>query len=193
MPVREADVMTTSQSIPPRSPTQHRHPLRLTLADAFGQGPLDGAWWPQGRDLQTEAADLIDNFPAIRGRIDHIVYSAPDWSPAGRRIKAARGSIKAGSFPGDDTHVILLSMAGRHLLRLLVVPPNTPQTDAHFMLDRAATHANLDDAITLLYGDDDVDPSDIWVDDGGAFWDPDPIAPSYRRSHDADPFKAMRN
>jgi hypothetical protein len=47
------------------------------------------------------------------------------------------------------------------------------------MMKRAATHANLHDAITLFYGDDDVEPSDIWVDDGDAFWHPDTIAPSY--------------
>lgn len=180
--------MTTSLSTLPRTPApQDRSPVRLTLADAFGHGPLDGAWWPHTRDLQTEAAQLIDGFPAIRGRIDHIVYSRPDWDTTSRRIKVERGTIKAGSFPRDDTHVILLSMAGKHLLRLLVVPPDTPHADAQVMLTRAATRTNRDDALTLLQDDDDVDvaPSDIWIDDGGAYWEPHPIAPSYRTRHDA--------
>ena len=179
--------MTTSLSILPRTPApQDRSPVRLTLADTFGHGPLDGAWWPQTRDLQTEAAQLIDGFPAIRGRIDHIVYSTPDWATTSSRIKVERGIIKAGSFPRDDTHVILLSMAGKHLLRLLVIAPDTPPADAEVMMNRAAARTNRDDALTLLRGHDDVDidPADIWTDDGGAYWDPHPVAPSYRTTHD---------
>ncbi len=59
-----------------------RAPLRLQLRDASASGQIDGAWWPQSRDLQIEAADLIDNFPAPAGRISRLLCSRPDWDNA---------------------------------------------------------------------------------------------------------------
>src|SRR3954447_397461 len=97
---READVMTTSNgSIPLR-----RIPLRLRMGEAPAPGGLQGGWWPQSRDLAVELADLVDHFLPERGRIVRATYSPPDWDPAPRRVPVARGYVKVGSFPRDDTH-----------------------------------------------------------------------------------------
>lgn len=157
-----------------------RAALRIAMTDAPGHGPLDGAWWPRSDDLQREVADLVDHFPS--GRIDHLVYSRPDWTNTAKRVRTRRGSIKVGSFPRDDTHVVLLSLASRRVLRVLVVPATTDTAGAHLMLDRAVEAGNLADADELLRTStgDRADAGDIWSDDGGNYWDPHPVAPSLR-------------
>ena len=176
--------MTTSDStLAPAPELQDRGPLRLTLAKELGEGPLDGAWWPRSRDLQTEAADLIDHFPPGRGRVYRLGYSTPDWAAPLRRIRVARGVTKAGSFPKDDTHVVRLAMSTRHVVHLLVVPPETSERDARILMDRAARASNLDDAVKLLHevaAHHGPEHAEIWHDDGGAYWDPHPVAPSHR-------------
>jgi hypothetical protein len=110
-------------------------PLRLTLRpDAANR--TDGSWWPRSRNLQTEAADLVDHFPVAVGRINRLLFSRPDWetatSPDGRgtrRIQARRGPVKVGSFPSDDTHLMVLTMASGQRLRLAVVPSDVDASE----------------------------------------------------------------
>lgn len=84
--------------------TNDRAPLRISINPSSSTRRLDGAWWPQSRDLQAEGADLIDNFPSNIGRPARLLFSPPDWDtepdrPSTRRIKAQRGFVKVGSFP----------------------------------------------------------------------------------------------
>jgi hypothetical protein len=126
-------VMTTS-------PTR---PLRLQLNPTPSPGSPDGAWWPWSRDLHTEAAGLVDHFPHAAGHINRLLYSRPDWDDAAadgrgvRRIVAARGPVKTGSFPRDDTHLMILTMATGQRLKLLVIPSDTEPGDGHRLLDAA--------------------------------------------------------
>lgn len=131
------------------SPPSQRMPLRLHLADE-AEGPLAGAWWPQSRDLQDEAADLVDHFPAEVGRINRLLYSRPDWDAAvvGRRgvhkIRAQRGPIKVGSFPSDDTHVMVLTLASGRRLKLAVIPSRLSPADGARRLEAAGADTGLD-------------------------------------------------
>ena len=155
--------MPTS-NVPTQPPT--RSFLRLRLATTPGQDRLDGGWWPQSRDLAVELADLVDNFPPEVGRIQRAVFSRPDWDTAPRRIPVARGSIKVGSFPKDDTHVILLKTGPNETLRILVVPPELTASEAEEALLAASTSGNAHSATSLLetvtdHTDGSVD--DHWV------------------------------
>jgi hypothetical protein len=120
--------VTTSPN-PPTTVAPPRTPLRLEL-DASSDS-RHGTWWPQSRDLQTEAADLVDNFPPHAGYIDRLLISRPDWDDSAtegrgvRRIQARRGPVKIGSFPGDDTHLTVLSMSTGERLNLEVIPSAT--------------------------------------------------------------------
>jgi len=114
MPTSQASIRTPTLTDAPSDAAEHGV-LRLELAHTFGNGPLDGAWWPHSSDLQQEVGDLVDHFP--RGRIDHLIYSRPDWAAPATRVRTARGSIKIGSFPRDDTHVVLLKLASRQVVR----------------------------------------------------------------------------
>ncbi len=138
--------MTTS----PRSPADStaiatRFPLRLEMRPAGVSGQVDGGWWPQSRDLRVEAADLVDHFPLDVGRINRLLFSRPDWDDGVvdgrglRRIHAARGPVKVGSFPGDDTHQMVLTMASGRQLRLLVIPSSADDSEAHRLLKASST------------------------------------------------------
>ncbi len=124
----------------PAPPAPDRVPLRFVARDRrASDAGLDGAWWPQSRDLQVEVADLLDHFPAEVGHVRRLLYSRPDWEldPSGawaRKVRARRGVVKVGSFPGDDTHLMVLLMATGARLRVLVVPSTAdPATAARAM------------------------------------------------------------
>jgi hypothetical protein len=117
-----------------------RVPLRLELRSSAVPGQVDGGWWPQSRELGIEAADLVDHFPSTAGRINRLLFSRPDWDDgvvAGhglRRIQAARGPVKVGSFPRDDTHEMILMMASGGQLRLTVVASDTDDSEGRRVL-----------------------------------------------------------
>jgi hypothetical protein len=150
--------------------------LRIRLDNSFQSGPLDGAWWPQSRDLQAEAADLVDHFPDLVGRIERLLFSRPDWDPATsapsmRRIQAGRGAVKVGSFPSDDTHIMVVKLSSGQRLRLLVIPSDTAPDQAASVMEQAADDRNTRPPTALL-GLSGPDQSGIgihaWNDDGGA-------------------------
>ncbi len=135
------------------------------MADQLGTHQLDGGWWPQSRDLAVELADLVTHFPVDKGRIVRAVVSPPDWDPAPRRIPVGRGYLKVGSFPRDDTHVILLSTADRTVLQVLVVPPGLTGEQGEEALTAAATAGNEHSATEVLREVTDQpahDPADRW-------------------------------
>ena len=155
--------MTTSYEPTPSTPT--RGPLRLRLSDRPGLDTLDGGWWPQSRDLAVELADLVDHFPAPLGRVQHAVYSPPDWDSAPRRVKVRDGHVELDAVPQDDTHVVLLRTSQRTTLRLLVVPPDFSDGQGAEALLAAATTGYAHSAGSLLEtvtNEFDVDPGDHW-------------------------------
>jgi hypothetical protein len=171
--------MTTSNILKPL----RRVPLRLRMAAHPGRGELDGGWWPQSRDLGVELADLVDHFPPEWGRILLATISPPDWDPAPRRIPVARGHVKVGSFPCDDTHLVLLKTADHPRLRVLVVPADMSSDQGDEALLAAATPGYAHTAACLLdtvSEHPDVNPEDHWSDDGGAWLGPHPVVPSLR-------------
>ena len=139
--------MTTSTAHPSPFRASARVPLRIQLDNGYRSGPLDGGWWPQSRDLATECRDLVDHFPHLVGRPSRLLFSRPDWEDGGeppvRRLPVASGVVKVGSFPGDDTHEMVLVMSSRERLRLLVVPHDVPAETAHRLLLEASGNAML--------------------------------------------------
>lgn len=171
--------MTASTSSPP----QTRLPLRLRLSDHPGQDRLDGGWWPQSRDLAVELADLVEHLPADLPRIQRALFSPPDWDDRPHRVPLAHGYLKAGSFPEDDTHLIELRTADHRTLHLLVVPAGFTHGQGEEALLASATPGNRHSAASLLtevLNGPDGNDRDRWSDEGGAWWDPAPLAPSFR-------------
>jgi hypothetical protein len=127
-----------------------RVPLRMQLRESSTAGNVGGAWWPQSRDLQVEAADLVDHFPEQVGHIDRLVFSRPDWDNpvvdghGVRRIRARRGPVKVGSFPSDDTQLMILLLATGRRVSLSVIASATDPVEAdrqlHALGNPDATH-----------------------------------------------------
>jgi hypothetical protein len=138
--------MATSSTITPSTTLRTPESLRLRLSGEVSPDGIGGSWWPRSRDLQREAADLVDHFPTSSGRISRMLFSRPDWDNSStdgrgvRSIRAARGAVKVGSFPRDDTHLMILTMSSGRRLKLLVIPSDTPDVEAEERL-RAATGA----------------------------------------------------
>jgi hypothetical protein len=108
----------------------------MQLAGPPASGPVSGVWWPQSRNLQVEAADLVDHFPDHVGHIDRLLFSRPDWDNSVvdgrgvRRIQARRGTVKVGSFPSDDTHLMILLLASGRRVSLTVIASATDPAEA---------------------------------------------------------------
>lgn len=143
---------------------------RLRLADAFDRAALDGAWWPRSRDLAVELPVLLDHLPDRVGRVVHAVVSPPDWDEVPRRVSRRGGQTKVGSYPRDDTHLLMLSTSTR-VLRLMVVPPGTGDDHARTLMVVASHAGNGYDAGELLAHDvDDMADESRWSDEGGQWW-----------------------
>ncbi|MEC9051213.1 MAG: DUF5994 family protein [Actinomycetota bacterium] len=149
--------MTTSPtgSTPSTLAPDERGALRLRIDHAVPVGGLDGAWWPRSRDLARESVDLVDHFPADVGRISRLLYSGPDWDPTAtgvplRRVQVAAGTVKLGTFPSDDTHVMVLTLSTHERLRVLVVPAATDPDLAEQAMAAAADREDTRGARELL-------------------------------------------
>jgi hypothetical protein len=142
-----------------------RVPLRLQLSDPASSHPLDGAWWPQTRNLTAELADLVDNFPAGRGRIVRAAFSPPDWDDEPRRVPIARGYVHVGFSRHDDTHVMMLRTSERAELCLLVVPPGMCPAQGQEAMHAAVTPRYASSPGALLDQVRERVPDDRVIDD----------------------------
>jgi hypothetical protein len=170
--------------------TSPRQPLRLRLSPTPGRSPVDGAWWPQTRDLDVELADLVDHWPDHLGSVYRALYSRSDWAGRPRTVATARRRIRTGTFPRDDTHLIVLSLSTRRSVELLVVPPGHPEAEsvmhwATHPLNRLTGAQILARSAAPEDDDHDHDLTDQWNDTGGNWWQGS-RAPSFR-SDPADP------
>lgn len=143
-----------------------RGELRLRLVGQAGRHRLDGGWWPYSRDLATELRQLVDGFPTDRGRIARAVFSRPDWETSPRKVDLQSRFMKVGSFPADDTHVLIVQTASGERLTLLVIPPSFTDPQGAEALLAAATPGNAHSGTEVLAevtNNHDADPDDRWA------------------------------
>ncbi len=157
--------------VAPRRTQQHppqpvRAPLRLQCGeDDPGRATLDGAWWPRSRDMGTELSDLLDHFPSHLGRPRRALVSPPDWDRPVRRVRTADGYLEAGSFPHDDSHLVVVLTSRDQRVRFLVVPPHFSEYHAAEAMLAACTRGNTHTATQVLdevVDQPDDDPSQVW-------------------------------
>ena len=180
--------MTTS--IPqPRTPytqVKQRLALRLHLSDPTERSAVDGSWWPQSRDLAIELADLVDHLPKQLGEVHRVVFSRPDWDTAPHRVRVARGLVKVGSYPRDDSHQVWLTMSTGQLIRLAVPTPEhgptptAPATNSHTLPERPLGTAGGHEPDLESEPESELESEEHWTDEGGSWWEPHGIPPSHR-------------
>ncbi len=106
-------------------PYPHRRPaslgpLRLTLFTRVSR-TWHGIWLPHSRDLTREGADLVDDFPTTRGRIDRLACSPEEWEGDVSSLFTAHGRISVGRLAArDGQRLVLVGLVGGEVLRLRV-------------------------------------------------------------------------
>lgn len=139
-PVIESDTPVRTSPVP-----------RLQLKPIMGEAVLDGAWWPRSRDLRQELSSLADHWPHEHGRIARALYSTADWDIAPRRIVSRGSIIPASSFPDENTHKIILTLAGnRRRIEILVIPPDADPPHAEQAFALATDTSNRHTATQIL-------------------------------------------
>jgi hypothetical protein len=129
-----------------------RVPLRLKLKPkAPAAGFVDGAWWPQSRDLAAELPALLAVLSIRLGRIERVGYHLTDWVSPPRRINLAAGVVRLAGYRSQRANTIDVLAEHQHLT-LLVVPPETSAQPAHRALTVAGQRGNLHTPADLLGG-----------------------------------------
>lgn len=102
----------------------------------------------------------MDNLPVAAGRINRLLFSRPDWDDAlvdgrgARKVQTGRGPVKMGSFPSDDTRLMILAMATGQRLHIAVVPSDTDPAEAQARLDAVENALPTGDAGRAIWDDE---------------------------------------
>lgn len=132
-----------------------RVPLRVLLDPDHHGRPLDGAWWPQTRDLELELADLADHLPGEVGDVTAMRISRLGWNPGPgtrgpREIRSRRGRVRVESLPERDAHLMVLVLTSGKRLRLLVIPASTKRGVARSLMNQATDERSNRSAKALI-------------------------------------------
>jgi len=158
----------------PRSPTSH--PLRLSLVPA-GSAParIDGAWWPNSRDLTAELPALIDVLDMRWDRITRITVNPTHWPVVPHKVQGNGHVVKVGWFKEEqDPHQLMLLSYRVGRWDLLVIPPQTPPATAAWLMaaaadpQRTATGSQLMAEADRRAAEDPQETSEaVWDSEGG--------------------------
>lgn len=140
--------------------------LRLILGQRPLPGNISGFWWPRSRSFQNESSQLVEDFPPEFGRVVRLLYSDPDWDyepnlPKARWLKTRDTRIKVGSFPGDNTSLMILRTDLDRRFVLMVIPSGMSRQTASKRVSEAM-------AGSVLFGGNALggaDPLAGWADD----------------------------
>ena len=125
---------------------------RLSLKpEAPTTGFVDGAWWPGSRDLAAELPALAAAVTSRLGPVEAVSYNIDAWDATPRRVGVGVGGA-AVRMAGYHTqaHDTVDVRGARHLLTLLVVPPDTDPRTAAAALAAAGRAGNNDGVAALL-------------------------------------------
>lgn len=103
-----------------RAPAALGH-LRLQLLERPSSLHVGGRWAPYSFDLTREAAHLVDEFPATRGRIDRLAYVPGDWQVVAEEVFTRHGRVKVGRLPSlEGRRLLLVGLVGPEVLRIAI-------------------------------------------------------------------------
>jgi hypothetical protein len=81
--------------------------------------------------LAGELAALFALWPEGQwGRIARVLYSPPDWDDHPHKVAVGQRFVKTGSFPRDDTHLLIIRTSTQRRLILSVIAPTSTPSDA---------------------------------------------------------------
>jgi uncharacterized protein DUF5994 len=123
---------------------------RLSLKpEAPTTGLVDGAWWPASRDLAAELPALAAAVTSRLGPVEAVSYNIDAWDATPRRVGVGGGVVRMAGYHTQARDTVDVRGA-RHLLTLLVVPPDTEPRTAAAALAAAGRAGNTDGLDALL-------------------------------------------
>jgi hypothetical protein len=165
---------------PPATPGEERAPIRLRLSQASRYGPIDGAWWPYGRDASDEiralVAELDTRLPREVIRVD---VQRSGWDDIPRELSVGARQIQVGWFRSGDPNLVTMVTRDRVTTQLMVIPPHTPEAAASAAMAIAASGTNTAQPDAILgsgrstVGDDqaeaaaEAEAEAVWLGEGG--------------------------
>ncbi|MFJ8049231.1 DUF5994 family protein [Streptomyces luteogriseus] len=122
--------------------------LRLETTESR-EGVLDGAWWPQSRDIGAELPALLSALTEYLGPVTRVGLDAAAWEGLPTRIVVDDRVVHVDSFPvGDDT--VLITRGDQDVFSLLVVPPHATPQAAHAAMAQAVRAGNITQGEQIL-------------------------------------------
>lgn len=109
--------------------------LRTTFAPFRRPGQVDGAWWPQSRDL---AAELPELFPALQRRFGLVEWLRLSWVDWDTHPKRTWNGVPVGWNREMLSHLLVSTCRHGASVSLLVVPVQLDKDIARRALDLAA-------------------------------------------------------
>lgn len=155
---------------PPRSPP---FPLRASLAPQGSQpARIDGAWWPYSRDLTTELPALIGLLDTRWDRITHVTVNPAHWPVIPHKVQVARHVVKVGWFTQEqDPHQLMLLSYRTGRWDLLVIPPETPEDTAAWLMAAATDPRRSSTGTALMTEAATRQAEDRAADSGETVWE----------------------
>jgi hypothetical protein len=113
--------------------------LRLQLApNPTVTKHVDGAWWPQSRQLTDELPELVTDLTDRLGEVLMVGYHRSAWPQTPAQTQVHGQTIELVGFTGDQpASIILIGKDGRHI-SLSVIPPDTDPQRARQLLQESA-------------------------------------------------------
>jgi Family of unknown function (DUF5994) len=125
---------------------------RLSLVPASaGRGGLGGGWWPRSRDATAELPGLISELSTAAGRrVSRIALQADAFDNIPHQLTVGGYKVRVAWFRHMNMNTVLLTIADRHDLVLLVVPPLAPPAAAARALRAVASGSGAGPADAIL-------------------------------------------
>ena len=123
---------------------------RLRLKpDAPTTGVVDGAWWPESRDLAAELPAMAAGLTTQLGLVEAVSYNLDAWDATPRKVRVGRGVVRMSGFH-SQAYATVDVVGARRRLTLLIVPPETDPRTAAAALAAAGRAGNTDGVDALL-------------------------------------------
>ncbi|WP_406059778.1 DUF5994 family protein [Streptomyces sp. NBC_01077] len=139
-------------------------------------GQLDGAWWPESRDLEAELPPLIDALEGRFGRITRVTVNPARWPVVPHKVAATGHIVHVGWFTEQDPDKMILLSYTVSRCDLLVIPPQTEPAAAARLMTAAALPGSILTAGVLMSDEtatgrrmrDARSSENTWETDGGS-------------------------
>ncbi|WP_329622514.1 DUF5994 family protein [Streptomyces sp. NBC_01255] len=151
--------------------------VRLSLTpETTLVGQLDGAWWPESRDLEAELPPLIDALEGRFGRITRVAVNPTRWPVVPHKVPVTGHTLHVGWFTEQDPDKMILLSYTVGRCDLLVIPPETEPAAAARLMTAAAVPGSVLTAGVLMSDEtatgrrrrDARSSEDAWATDGGS-------------------------